>query len=387
MMINKVLISRIILIVFAITSFTGQIKADLLEDKKAELNNLQKKIEEQEVSLKKVRKQTLTLDNQVKLLDKQIESAQLSLEAIIVEVEAIGLEKSSINKELVDLEEEALDQKIVLQKAIRSAYILRRKSLIETLLSSDSLADFMSHLEYLDRVQQHISIGIKTLGELKDGLAIQKVVLEDKNERLAEIQFAKILEESSLQLQAQTKNSILQDLKLSEADYQQRLEESLAEQQAVANVIASLLKTSPKKIVPPGELKLVWPVPRGVITAIFQDQDYYRRFGITHNAMDIAVPQGTPIRSPASGTVTKVKDGGNGLSYMIVNHDNGLATVYLHLSGFAVSTGAYVAQGQTIGYTGGTPGTPGAGWLTTGPHLHFEVWYNSQARNPLAYLI
>ena len=368
-------------------SFAIVAKADLLEDKKVELNNLQKKIEEQEVALKKVRQQKLTLDNQVNLLDKQIESAHLSLKAIVVEVETIGLERSSINKELVDLEVEALDQKIVLQKAIKSSYLMRRKSLVETLLSSDSLADFMSHLEYLDRVQHHISMGITTLNELKDNLAIKKVVLEDKNERLAEIQSARILEEASLQIQVNAKQGILQDLKFTESDYQERLESARAEQQAISNEIASLLRSTPKKNVPLGELKLAWPVPKGIITATFHDQSYYRRFGITHNAIDIAVPQGTSIKAPASGTVTKIKDGGSGLSYMIVNHDNGLATVYLHLSGFAVSPGAYVAQGQVIGYTGGTPGTPGAGWLTTGPHLHFEVWYDSQARNPLAYLI
>lgn len=384
---NKFLISNFVLVIFTIMSFAFVAQADLLDDKKAELNNLQEKIEEQEAALKKVRQQKLTLDNQVNLLDQQIESAQLSLEAIVVEIETIGIEKSSINKELVDLEVAALDQKLVLQKAIRSSYLMRRKSLIEILIGSDSLAEFMSHLEYLDRVQHHISISIQTLNGLKDNLAIKKVVLEDKNERLAEIQSAKILEEGSLQIQIHAKQGILQDLKFSEADYQKRLESARVEQQAVSNEIANLLRSTPKKAIPLGELKLAWPVPRGIITATFKDQAYYRRFGIIHNAIDIAVPQGTPIKSPASGTVTKVKDGGSGLSYMIINHDNGLATVYLHLSGFAVSTGAYVAKGQVIGYTGGTPGTPGAGWLTTGPHLHFEVWYNSQARNPLAYLV
>lgn len=384
---NKFLISNFVLVIFTIMSFAFVAQADLLDDKKAELNNLQEKIEEQEAALKKVRQQKLTLDNQVNLLDQQIESAQLSLEAIVVEIETIGIEKSSINKELVDLEVAALDQKLVLQKAIRSSYLMRRKSLIEILIGSDSLAEFMSHLEYLDRVQHHISISIQTLNGLKDNLAIKKVVLEDKNERLAEIQSAKILEEGSLQIQIHAKQGILQDLKFSEADYQKRLESARVEQRAVSNEIANLLRSTPKKAIPLGELKLAWPVPRGIITATFKDQAYYRRFGIIHNAIDIAVPQGTPIKSPASGTVTKVKDGGSGLSYMIINHDNGLATVYLHLSGFAVSTGAYVAKGQVIGYTGGTPGTPGAGWLTTGPHLHFEVWYNSQARNPLAYLV
>ena len=261
MKISKFLISGFVLIIFTMMSFVMIAKADLLEDKKVELNNLQKKIEEQEDALKKVRQQTLTLDNQVNLLDKQIESAQLSLEAIIVEVETIGLERSFINKELVDLEIKALDQKIVLQKAIKSSYLMRRKSLVEILLGSDSLADFMSHLEYLDRVQQHISIGITTLNGLKDNLAIKKVVLEDKNERLAEIQSAKILEEASLQIQVGAKQGILQDLKLTEADYQGRLETARIEQQAISNEVANLLRSSPQKNVPLGELKLAWPVP------------------------------------------------------------------------------------------------------------------------------
>jgi len=71
---------------------------------------------------------------------------------------------------------------------------------------------------------------------------------------------------------------------------------------------------------------------------------------------------------------------------MIVEHDSGLTTVYMHLSGFAVGVGTYVVQGQVIAYSGGTPGTPGAGYLTTGPHLHLEVWDEGQRRNPLNYL-
>jgi len=364
------------------------VHADVLEDKQLELKNLQKKIEEQEAALKKVRDQQLTLDNQVKLLDEQIETANLSIEAIKVEIESIGLERSEINSDLVDLEEEALGQRLVLQQAIRVSYLSRRESLVEILIGSDSLAEFMSHLEYLDKVQNHISVGIQTLNELKSSLAVKKAVLEDKNERLDEIRAAKIIEEQSLQIQMQAKSAILQDLKLTEADYQAKIAEGRTEQQAISNEIANLLKSMGSKAVDPGELVLAWPIPYRTITATFHDQDYYRRFGIAHNAIDIAAPQGTPITAPASGVVSKIKQGvGSGLSYMVVNHDNGLATVYLHLSGFAVSTGAYVTKGQVIAYSGGTPGTNGAGWLTTGPHLHFEVWYNSTARNPLAYLV
>lgn len=381
---NLKLAPLILLVVFSITTITH---ADLLDDKQLELRNLQKKIEEHEATLKKVRDQKLTLNNQVKLLDEQAQSARLSLEAIGTEIEALGLEKSALNRDLVDLEEKALDQKLILQKAVKKAYIARKSGALEILITSTSLAAFMTHLEYLDTIQNHISIGLSKLNDLKKELGVKKAVLEDKDERLSEIKSEKAIEEQSLQIQLDAKAKIMKDLKLSESEYQSKLDAARAEQQAVSNTIAALIKSSEQGQKFSGELKLAWPISSRIITATFQDPDYLRRFGIPHSGLDIATPQGTPIKNPYEGTVTKVYDGGMGLSYIVVIHNNGLSTAYLHVSSFAVSKGAYVAQGQVLGYTGGTPGTPGAGWLTTGPHLHIEVWYQGTARNPLAYLV
>ncbi|MFA5270389.1 MAG: peptidoglycan DD-metalloendopeptidase family protein [Patescibacteria group bacterium] len=381
---------KIIVIVLALVCISTSTfaYADVLEDKQLELKALQKKIEEQEAALNKVKKQRLTLDNQVKIIDQQIEAAQLTLQALGSEIEVIGLEKGRTNKELVDLEEQAMSQKLILQKAIRAAYLARREGIVEILLTSSSMADLMTRIEYLDRVQNHISVGIKTLTELKQGLAAKKAVLEDKDKHLEQVRQSKAIEEQSLQIQMDTKTQIVSGLKMSESEYQQKLAESKAQQQAVANEVAAIIRGSGKKIINPGDLKLRWPIAYRTITAGFRDADYAKMFGMAHNAIDVGCPQGTPIKSPYNGTVAKVVDGGaKGLSYMVVNHDNGMSTVYLHLSGFAASAGAYVVEGQTIGYTGGTPGTAGAGWMTTGPHLHFEVWLNGQATNPLAYLI
>jgi len=70
----------------------------------------------------------------------------------------------------------------------------------------------------------------------------------------------------------------------------------------------------------------------------------------------------------------------------MIIHGNGLSTVYGHVSAVYVKTDEYVVQGQAIGRTGGTPGTPGSGPWTTGPHLHFEVRSNGLPVNPESYL-
>ncbi|OIO53137.1 hypothetical protein AUJ46_05755 [Candidatus Peregrinibacteria bacterium CG1_02_54_53] len=136
----------------------------------------------------------------------------------------------------------------------------------------------------------------------------------------------------------------------------------------------------------PGDVHVLWPVePDEGLSATFLDAGYEQRFGIPHNAIDIPVPQGSAIRSAADGVVDKIVDNGLGYSYIIVKHD-GFATLYGHASVFFVAEGDTVRQGDVLAASGGMPGTPGAGTLTTGPHLHFEVIVEGERIDPLTVL-
>ena len=88
-----------------------------------------------------------------------------------------------------------------------------------------------------------------------------------------------------------------------------------------------------------------------------------------YNAVDLAVPAGTPIVASAAGTIVVARQGGwNGGygSYVVISHDNGSQTLYAHMSKVAAYDGETVTQGQLIGYVGQTG-------LATGPHVHFEI--------------
>jgi len=102
--------------------------------------------------------------------------------------------------------------------------------------------------------------------------------------------------------------------------------------------------------------------------------------GRKHKGIDIPASTGTPIPAAAAGTVanTGYEPGGAG-NFVNVNHGNGLTTKYFHLSKISVSRGAKVIEGQSVGLVGSTGNS-------SGPHLHFEVWDNGQARDPMGYI-
>lgn len=122
-----------------------------------------------------------------------------------------------------------------------------------------------------------------------------------------------------------------------------------------------------------------WPA-RGRVTSRFG----YRRHPISkvdahHDGIDIAMPEGTPVRATAKGIV-EFAGWQSGYGYVvIISHGNGYQTVYGHNSRLVVKPGQHVSEGQVIAYSGST-GT------STGPHLHYEVRKDGRAIDPAPYL-
>jgi murein DD-endopeptidase MepM/ murein hydrolase activator NlpD len=123
----------------------------------------------------------------------------------------------------------------------------------------------------------------------------------------------------------------------------------------------------------------VWPV-QGIVTSSFGARlDPFNGEGAFHTGIDIATSVGEAVRAPADGTVIKA---GMGTGYgreVIVDHGNGVETLYAHLSGFAVTTGQDVSRGDILGYVGSSG-------HSTGPHLHYEVRIHDTPVNPAKYL-
>jgi murein DD-endopeptidase MepM/ murein hydrolase activator NlpD len=113
-----------------------------------------------------------------------------------------------------------------------------------------------------------------------------------------------------------------------------------------------------------------WPVS-GYIT---------QRFSEVHQAVDIGVVEGTPVKAADSGYVAVVGRSDTGYGrYVLIDHGNGFQSLYAHLSVIYVQVGQSIGKGQTMGLSGNTG-------KSTGPHLHFEIILNGVRRNPFIYL-
>lgn len=131
---------------------------------------------------------------------------------------------------------------------------------------------------------------------------------------------------------------------------------------------------------------LSWPTDSKKINYYFHDSKHPYNSVAEHEGIDIDVSQGTAVKAAADGEIIAAATGASGYNYVIIQHANNLKTVYGHLSRIDVNEGDKVKKGQLIGLSGGRPGTAGAGQYSNGPHLHFEVWYNNEAVDPMRYL-
>lgn len=134
----------------------------------------------------------------------------------------------------------------------------------------------------------------------------------------------------------------------------------------------SNIAAPPPSIAAPAGSGYLWPTSVRHIT---------QYFGWRHTGLDIGGPVGTGLYATKAGTVIRSQCGWNGGygCYIIIDHGNGITTLYGHASKLYVSVGEYVSQGQTIALMGSTG-------RSTGSHLHFEIRVNGVRQNPLRYI-
>ncbi|PIR04122.1 MAG: hypothetical protein COV59_02975 [Candidatus Magasanikbacteria bacterium CG11_big_fil_rev_8_21_14_0_20_39_34] len=372
-----------------------------IEARQSKIKQIEDSILQYKKKIEETRLEKVSLDNQLSILQNRVTGVELDIKLINEKLDTINLQIEKLQFEIAEKEKSIEIQKVISAELIRTLHKNGGRNLVEILAVYDSFSSFYNKLQYLKTVETNLADTTKSLKIAKADLEGEKE--ETKQRRLAYKDLEDKLSErkKDLEEQAFAKEDILIKTKNSEKVYETLVENLKRQYQDTESEITGFEKQIRQKLeeqkklesFPPAEQdfgnKLSWPTQSRYLTAYFHDPDYPFRNVFEHTGIDIRAAQATPIKAAGTGYIGRAKhcSASTCYSYVMVIHPGGLATVYGHLSKILVNEEGFVSRGDIIGYSGGTPGTAGAGPFVTGPHLHFEVRLNGIPVNPLDYLI
>jgi peptidoglycan DL-endopeptidase CwlO len=281
---------------------------------------------------------------------------------------------------------------VALRGRLVAMYEAGSPDLLSVLVGSSDLEDLAARAEYLDRLHGMDEAVVGRVKELRDQVRRVFLRLRDAKDRIEAARDAIAAEEHALaharlalqqrQRELRSARSRRESALARIGEHEEELDGSVA---AIQSKIAAQLMATGSAPLPAGPIQgggagLIWPVD-GPVVSPFGPRTINGSYEF-HPGIDIAVPEGTPIRAAAAGTVIftepEASSGGYG-NYTCIDHGGGLSTCYAHQSSFAVSAGQSVSQGEIIGYSGCTG-------YCLGPHVHFEVRINGAVTDPMGYL-
>jgi murein DD-endopeptidase MepM/ murein hydrolase activator NlpD len=279
-----------------------------------------------------------------------------------------------------------------LRNRLIAMYEAGTPDLLSVIVGSAGIDDLAARAEYLDRLHGMDEAVVGRVRELRNqvgrivaGRRAAKNRTESARDAIASEEQALADTRSALRGHQQALLGARADRVAALAQISENEEELDGSVAAIQGKIAAQLSATGSAPLPAGPIQggsggLIWPVS-GPIASGFGPRTINGSYEY-HPGIDIAVPEGTPIRAAATGSVIftepEASSGGYG-NYTCIDHGGGLSTCYAHQSSFAVTAGQSVSQGDIIGYTGCTG-------YCLGPHLHFEVRIYGEVTDPMGYL-
>ena len=371
----------------------------LKSDKKeidSEIKELEGQLKENLKDMKEIVEQKNTIDQQIFMMYEKVTNLNEQITAYssliadkqeeLDQAEQHLADLNAKNKERIRAMEEngSLSYWSVLFKANSFSDFLDRLSMIEEIAASDR-----RRIKEMSDAAVEVAEAKQTLSDEKAGLEVTKTELTDAYAEMGEKRA-----ESDLLLQELVKEA--QRLDNDFFDYEQKTEELLAElgqaQEDLEDAkyqewLATSESTNSSSQGGGGDYSPPassggWMIPCNYIylsSAYGWREPPAEGASSFHGGVDLAGDEGTPIYATRSGYVYRTGYTEYNGYYVGIDHYDGFASAYLHLTYYIVDVGDYVSQGQVIGYMGSTG-------VSTGPHLHFTIYYNGNTVNPAEYI-
>ena len=370
----------------------------LIKEKQSQISSIEKEKKELQAGLtdvKKIRQQLASaksnLQSYVQELDANLMELQDKIDNLKNSIIMKEIEIKATEQELEAAKQTQVNQYEAMKKRIQFMYEEGDEKFLQMMLESGSINDALNRYDYIQALSAYDANKLQEYVEITDYVQACKEQLDAEKELLEqtkaaveeeEAAVAELISDKEIEIQNYSNNIAEQDAAIKE------YEAEIAEQNALITELEKAIEEEKKRLAAQNKAArtydggmFTWPAPS--YTRI--SDDYGERIHpITkkrnfHNGVDMAAPSGSPILAAYDGEVAAAayhKSMGN---YIMIDHGDGLYTIYMHASKLYVNKGDIVVAGQQIAAVGSTGNS-------TGPHLHFTVRLNGEYQNPWKYL-
>ncbi len=350
-------------------------------------DSLESELSEVQTQMQEAQRRKELAEMEIGSVSEVLRQIQVELDAALFALREIQVQQSVLHAQIQETQAQLDAAQVrlqareqVLHKRLRDVYIHGKLNYVEVVFGAKNFTDFVNRLEFLKRIVAADLDLITAIKQERELILAKQHELELQRQQLDELEAQARAKQAEIEARKQDQLVVLERLSyeksLAEQSYQELQQQS---NDIEARIRARQSQGAGASQAVHGTGQFIWPVS-GPITSPFG----YRThpiFGtqIFHSGVDVGVDTGTPVAAADSGVVIEA-DWLGGYGYaVIIDHGNGLSTVYAHNSELVVSAGQAVSQGQIIAYSGSTG-------YSTGPHVHFEVRENGTPVEPLNYL-
>lgn len=347
-----------------------------LDEKQQQIKALQEQAQSYKENIDTTKQEANTLKNlianynkTIQLLEKQIDKDQRSIMLLSDKITQTELQISAHEQSIEN-------NKAQTAALMREMYASDGESTIELVLRYEHLSDFYDEVQNQNSLNSNLDQNLKNLKSEKANLENAKADLSQQQKDLKDAKDDLTAQQAITESQKTEQQYILKQTRNQEIQYQNLLKEVINKQDEVQRQIFELedqLRRSlnPSLIPTTGHGVLEWPAQGRLTqgygcTAFAKTSRAYPT--CFHNGVDIAAPIGTPIRAASGGLIVGVASAPYAYGkWVTIEHENGMVTLYGHMSVQATKVGQTVQRGDIIGYMGSTG-------YSTGSHVHFTVY-------------
>lgn len=355
---------------------------EMKKELQSNLTDVKKIKEELEASKKDLTEYVVQLDGQLATIQEKIADLKAKIEDKKAEIAVTEME-------LADAVAEQETQYEAMKNRIKFMYEKGNQLYMELIFSSESFGEMLNKAEYIEMLSAYDRKKLDEYVATRELIELVKAQLEEDRDYLEQAKAGVESEEVSLNALIKEKENTITavsaDINNKEAAIAE-YEADIAEQNETIAALEKIVAEEKAKLAEENGLKydggmFKWPAPSYVRIS----DDYGNRthpiLGVQqfHNGVDMAAPGGSPILAAYDGKVVAADYSGSMGNYIMIDHGDGLYTIYMHSSALYVSKGDFVTKGQNIAAVGSTG-------RSTGNHLHFSVRLNGSYVSPWNYL-